>query len=219
MASSRTHEHKGPRVEPYPTVSAYFEALPDGWASFPSCTARASLLQLPRGRGALDALEGMPERLLPRVLLDHHAAGAEWLPEVVHLASLLAVRDARFGDTPRPDEDFLAWLAQLNRDLLGGAAQADVLAVATPAELLPGLPALWERFHRGSPMTVLAHSATHASITLTHPAHLFHPLSLESHRRTLALSLTKGGAAQPHIELRTELSGAEARSVFEARWT
>jgi hypothetical protein len=60
-------------------------------------------------------------------------------------------------------------------------------------------------------------SATHARLVVAHPRRLFPALSLESHRRTFALSLAKAGA-QPSVTMRTAVSGEDARTVFEARW-
>jgi hypothetical protein len=213
MASTRKREKSKEAPPQFATVEAYFDDLPDGWASFPRCVARASLLGGLRARGALDALEGLPARLRP--LLSHLTAEAEWLPEVVHVAALLAIRDAPFG--PRDDDAFLAWMGQLNRELLGGPELGGVIAIVTAAELVPRLPAMWELYHAGTPLMVDEHSATHARLVLAHPRRLFPPLSLESHRRTFALLLAKAGA-QPSVTMRTAVSGEDARTLFEARW-
>lgn len=207
------------REETFPTVSSYLEGLPHGWASFPRCVARASLLGVLRERGALDVLEGLPERLDGRTLLSYFTTDAEWLPEVVHVATLLAVRDGTFAGYPRADEDFHRWVSQLNRDLLGGAGYFPSLAVSRPQELLRGLPALWETAHIGTPMTVRVDSATSASITIAHPAPLLHPLALESRRRTLALVLAKVGMVQPVVQMRTIVSGVDAETIFDATWS
>ena len=141
MAFVEKLSDSGRVVSPFATVSRYFEGLPDGWASFPTCVTRASLLGTLADRGALDALEALPERLGPRVLLDHLAATAEWLPEVVHVATLLAVRDVRFAAGPRGDEDFQRWLAQLNRELLDQPENSGAMQVASSSEYVPRLAA------------------------------------------------------------------------------
>ena len=218
MASSEKLSDSGRVITPFATIGRYFDALADGWASFPGFVARASLLGTLRERGALDALEALPERLQPRALLDHLATTAEWLPEVVHVATLLAVRDVRYAAGPRGDEDFQRWLAQLNRDLLDRPEHSDAMLVASPAEYLPRLAAVWTMFHVGTPALVVTHSPNRASLTLSHPAALFPAIALESRRRAFALALAKQGAAQPNVVVNTVVSGADANTSFDATW-
>ena len=218
MASSEKLSDSGRVVTPFATVGRYFDALPDGWDSFPSSVARASLLGTLRDRGALDALEALPERVQPRFLLDHLSTTSEWLPEVVHVATLLAVRDVRFGAGHRGDEDFQRWLAQLNRDLLDRPENSDAMKVASPTEYLPRLAAVWTMFHVGTPAVVVTHSTNRASLILSHPASLFPAIALESRRRAFALALAKQGAAQPNVVVNTAVSGPEAKTSFDATW-
>lgn len=218
MASSEKLSDSGRVATPFATVGRYFDALSDGWASFPTSVARASLLGTLRERGALDALEALPERLHPRVLLDHLSAPSEWLPEVVHVATLLAVRDVRFSAGSRGDEDFQRWLAQLNRDLLDRPENSGAMRVASPAEYLPRLAAVWAMFHVGTPAVVVMHSTNRGTLRLSHPASLFPALALESRRRAFALALAKQGAAQPSVVVATAVSGAEAHTAFDATW-
>lgn len=216
MGEASGRQHTEQWADRYPSASAYLDALPDGWASFPACLARASLVGGLRDRGALDELDAFPQPLL--ALLDHIATDREWIPEVVHVATLLAVRDARFGAGPAHDEQFLAWMARLNRVLLGGPKLVEAPLPVTPEDRVSGLVDLWEDFHRGTPMTVCNHEPTSVQVVLTHPRQLFGLLSVESHRRTLALSLAKATPVQPHVTVRTEVSGDESRTVFTASW-
>lgn len=218
MASAEKLADCGPVVAPFATVSRYFETLPDGWASFPGCVARGSLLGALRKRGVLDALDALPEYLCPRVLLDHLAVSSEWLPEVVHVATLLAIRDARFTAGPRGDQDFQGWLTQLNRDLLDQPENHDAMIVGSSAEYVPRLAAVWRRFHLGTPAMVVTRSAHHAVLTVAHPTSLFPALAIESRRRAFALTLAKQGAVQPSVVAVTEVRGREARTVFDATW-
>jgi hypothetical protein len=171
-----------------------------------------------RGRGALDALEALPERLFPRVLLDHLAAPSEWLPEVVHVATLLAVRDVRFTPGHRGDEDFQGWLAQLNRDLLDQPENSAAMTVASSVDYIPRLAEVWTMLHAGTPAAVVIHSPNRAALSVVYPTALFPPLAIESRRRAFALALSKQGAAQPSVVVATEISGDEARTVFDASW-
>jgi hypothetical protein len=201
----------------YPTAGAYFAELPDGWASFPTCLARASLVRSLRDRGVLEALDALPPPL--GALLEHVSGSEDWIPEVVHVAALLAIRDARFGNSDRDDEQFLLWIEQLNRDLLGGSKHIDIPFGVTPDALVARLGDLWETFHRGTPITVTAQEITRVKIVIAHPRQLFARLSIESHRRTLALSLAKAGAVQPQVDVRTEPCGDKAETVFTASWS
>lgn len=218
MASSEKLSDSGRVGLPFATVERYFETLPEGWASFPQFVARASLLATLRDRGALDALEALPEQLQPRALLDSLSATSEWLPEVVHMATLLAVRDARFAAGPRGDEDFQRWLAQLNRDLLDQPENSGAMVVTSSAEYIPRLAAVWAMFHVGTPAVVATHSPNRASITIRHPASLFPAIALESRRRAFALALAKQGAAQPSVVVHTAVAGEEAQTDFDATW-
>jgi|GEM_PF-1093993 len=218
MASAEKLTESGRVVSPFATVGRYFEALPDGWDSFPAFVARASLLGSLRERGALDALEALPDRLLPRILLDHLAATSEWLPEVVHVAMLLAVRDVRFGAGPRGDEDFQRWLDQLNRELLDQPENTGAMIVASPADYVPRLAAVWTTFHEGTPAVVVPLAPNRAVLTVSHPAVLFPAIALESRRRAFALALAKQGAVQPNVAVQTEVTGADARTAFDATW-
>lgn len=208
--------HADQTTERYPSASAYFDTLPDGWASFPRCLARGSLVAGLRARGALDALDALPPPLRP--LLEPSWAEAAWIPEVVHVATMLAVRDARFGNGSRADEQFLDWVAQLNRDLLGGSKHVESPIGVTPAVFVSRIPSLWEAYHAGTPMSVSKQNEAEVEVALAHPRHLFARLSLESHRRMLALSLAKANAVQPQVVLRTEPSGDGERTVFTAAW-
>ena len=200
----------------YATAIAYFEQLPEGFASFPDCLALGSLLR-GRERGAVESLEGLPACLLP--LLEHVERDAEWVPEVVNVASLLAIRDARFGEGKAEEEAFLSWLGRLNRDLLGGPSPDHAFLVADVADVLPRLPGFWETFHRGCPLSVVEHSEGHAKLVLTHPPQLFHRINLESHRRTLALSLAMSRPVQPRVTLHAESVGNETQTVFDVTWS
>jgi hypothetical protein len=159
----------------------------------------------------LDGLDVVPTCLLPREIGEHLASDADWLPEVLHVAALLAVRDVRFGASAHPDDDFLEWLAQLNRELLDQPLQG---LAASPAELAPHLVTIWEDFHAGTPAAILDSGPTHVAFALSHPAALFHPLSRESQRRVVALALVKVGAVQPDVAMRVEPS----RTIFDATW-
>lgn len=199
----------------YGTALAYFDGLPDGWASFPGCVANASLLMTERSQAAMNGvLDDLPGPL--RVLPDYFSRRVRWLPEVVHVATSLAIRDVRFHDD---DEGFLAWLEKMNRELLSGDDMARAFHATRPADLVQRVPALWEEFHNGCPLALFDEGPTHASFALAHPEPLFHRLSLESHRRTLAILLAKSNAAKLEVTVTTRPVGdGLARTELLCHW-
>jgi hypothetical protein len=206
----------GKKRQPYdPTATEYFKALPSGWLSYPTCQARSAFLMSLRERGVV-AQDALPEEL--HHVLTMHVDAEGWLPEVLQVASMLAVRDARFGHGPEADSAFLAWTTQLNRDLFAHADYAKILAQTTADELVPRLPQVWASFHRGTPLVVTSQGPNRASCELSHPTLLFTPLSLESHRRAFAILLAKAGAAQPSIKAHTQVQGDMSTTVLEATW-
>lgn len=230
MGAAKVRAGGGREARTFQNVRDYYAGLPHGWASFPACVARASLLGDLRDRGALDVLESLPPELDPHGLTAHlgdarrHdplSAEDAWLPEVVHVATLLAVRDARFAEGTRGDEDFQDWLAQLNAQLLDRPENVVPNAGDAPNELLPQIAQIarvWQTFHLGSPATTVARSPTHHQVTLAHPARLFPPLAMESRRRALGVALAKQGAVQPRIVVTTTVTGDTAETLFDVTW-
>jgi hypothetical protein len=204
------------KADPCPNATAYFAELPNGWASFPTCVARASMLRGLRDRGSLDILESLPLQLRP--ILDHLRGDAEWLPEIVHVATIVAVRDMRFGEGSRGDAAFFEWLAKVNRELFESPPYVAAVSVLEAADLVPRLPTIWESLHVGVPVTVAMHSPARASAVLAYPRRLFSSLSLESFRRTIAVLLAKTSAAQVHVDVVRQVTGDAARAEFEMTW-
>lgn len=194
----------------YPSLDAYRASLPDGWASFPTCEASAALFVGLRERGVFEGLELAPA--LSRYVAGSLAADA-WLPEVVSVALFLAVRDARFPDSAG-EQAFLAWFQALNAALLDAEYRAQ--PVASPQEALGSLSDTWARFHRGTSMTVTAHTAQTAEIAFAHPRLLFPPAWMESRRRMLMGALVRARAAQPEV---LAAADGERGTIFRLSWT
>jgi hypothetical protein len=199
-----------------PTVESYRASLPQGWASFPACVARTSLVAGLRDRDAFEGIAGMPDELARAIERAGHEG--EWHPEVLHVASLLAVRDAHFPSGPGGEAKFLAWMEQLNRELMSVPGHAGAFAVTTIDELVRRFPSIWNDIHQGTTFQVDALEPTSAVLTLTFPRPLLLPLSLESTRRALAAGLAKAGAAQPVVALVIEDDGPLSRARFCGSW-
>lgn len=188
----------------YPRLDAYVASLPGGWASYPTCEAESTTLAGLRERGAFEGLPSLPPEL-SRHLVDTTAPG--WVPEIVHVAALLALRDARFGSEP----DFLAWMDSLN---------AGLLQVALPSSVTTGEEAIrwsvegWARFHRGSTLSIVSCETNHAVLTFAHPPFVFPETWMEVRRRTLAAVLVRAGAAQPFVRA----TPSDVGTTFDASW-
>jgi hypothetical protein len=202
-----------------PTAAEYFDALPNGWSSFPTCLVRAELIASLSQRGVVtkDALPARLHHVLDVATED--ARAMEWLPEVVHVTAMLAVRDARFGHGAQADSTFLSWMTQLNRELFSTSRHAAALSFNTPEDLVARLPDVWGAFRRGTRVVVEKSCAGSATFVLSHPPALFAPVCLESHRRAVAILLVKAGAVQPDVVTQTETHGDLARTTFVATWS
>ena len=201
-----------PVIRPrYPELDAYAAALPDGWASFPECEVNAALVVGLRERGAFDGLEGLPAALHEAITGPLPESG--WMPEVVSVGVFLAVRDARFPG-PTGESDFLEWFEALNHEVL--ETQQQVLRVGDLATALPGLSAVWGRFHRGTTMTVVAQTANTAEVSFAHPPRLFPRAWMEARRRMLASALARAGAVQPEVSATVD---GERGTAFSLTWT
>lgn len=220
MASKKKPPHRGAQPpNPFAALTSYYEGLPNGWASYPECLVKGWFSNYLRERAALDAIQSIPERLDPALLSSHLTNPLEWIPEVAHVALLLAVRDTCFAPTPRGEEDCLEWMTQLNRSLF---SQPEV-AAALNAPLADGVarvPQIWAMFHRGTPMTLMRQDSNSAAVLLEHPAGLFPPISVETQRRAFALAAAKSGAVNPDVRVKTDrVPGARLmRTVVEATW-
>lgn len=195
----------------FPATLAYLASLPTGWASFPACRANGALLAQQR-QGLDGILEDVPPELWP--LRDVLAADGGWIPEVFHVGLVLAIRDARFTS----DEACLAWLGKVNREVLDRPEVTALFGTMRPGDVLRGVPRLWELFHDGCPARVEVVGESAARITVDHPAGLYPPFALASHRQTLAIALTKAGAAKLEVKVRTVPHGAGERTELACAW-
>jgi hypothetical protein len=176
----------GPTTATLTSVDAYIAGLPDGWLSYPSCEARAELLASLRPTGVLTDLESLP------VLGDHVRAlpTAGWIPEVVHVAILLALRDQRFTG-PNGEAAFIAWMDRLNRAVLPQTQLRDAAAA------ISDFPAVWSSLHRGTRIDVVELDSHRACLGMTSPEPLFPALARRWRRRVIETYLSRAGAAQP----------------------
>lgn len=213
---SQTDEFEGARAEELapqrnekpspglPTLTSYLAGLPHGWRSYPECEARASMLGRLSSIGILSELDALPADVRSAI---HGIGETDWIPEVVHVGVLLALRDLRFG--PSGEEAFLAWLAKLNREIMPERV------VGGPMEAARQMPRIWAELHRGTTL-VLADVSEHAArFVARHPPDLFTPLSHRWRRHAVHAFLSRAGAVQPRSIERPAPDG----SVIEMTWS
>lgn len=178
-------------------MRAYLAALPDGARSFPDCEASAELLLGLASRGVLDELD------LPADIRRWLAVGGErgWLPEVVHVAVLLALRDVRFGGASG-DHALIQWIEGMSRPLVVRAAPPE--RPRGVAAALSEAPAVLGRFHRGTVLSVERIGPRDADVLYRHPDGIFPPVVLEWRRRVLLAMLAGAGAPTPTATLEAQ---------------
>jgi hypothetical protein len=187
-----------------PSVEAYIADLPQGWRSYPDCEASAELVASLKTTEALLGLEEVP------VLGGHvkRLGSSEWIPEVVHVAILLALPDRRFPG-PTGDAGFVAWMDKLKRAVLPDGAGLDVL------EAVRAFPALWSSLHRGTSIEVIEVAENRACFGLVDPPALFPALARRWRRRVIETYLARAGASQPRA---WEIAGPDDSARIAVTW-
>jgi hypothetical protein len=177
-----------------PCVGQYLASLPAGLGAYPACEASASLLG---GLVVAGVLEGVP---LPAALSEIVAGASTgrdaWVPEVAHVATILAVRDARFGGADG-DEAVARWVTEISRPLAvpGHATPRD------PDAAVDDVPAVWARLHRGTTIEIASRDVRSARLVHRHPDGIFPSIVLEWRRRVLLAMLAASGAATPRADV------------------
>jgi hypothetical protein len=156
-------------------------------------------------RGALDGIQGLPEELARHL----DPLPAPWLPEIAHVALILAIRDARFTG-PTGEDAFAAWLHRLNADLLPDRSDIG------PSKAVHFFPALWAGLHEGTTLEVLDAGPTHALLASLHPEPIFPALANRWRRDAIAGYLVRAGAVQPRVSERGRIEG---RTHIAITWT
>jgi hypothetical protein len=154
--------------------------------------------------GALDGLEALPAELA--AYLD--PIPEDWIPEVVHVALILAIRDERFRG-PAGEDAFAAWLHRLNASLLPDRSDIG------PAKAVQLFPDLWAELHQGTRLEVLDAGPTHALLGGIHPEHLFPDLANRWRRDAVAGYLVRAGAVQPRV---VELGRIDGKTHVAVTW-
>ena len=182
-----------------PSLAEYERALPDGWSSFPECQAKATLVRTLAADPSLRRDE-LPAAL--REVLDDPPPVTAWVPEINVVGMLVAVHHehAHAGNTAA----FLEWMAERNRELLGGAAYAPMLRATTGEKLVKNVAKAWERLHRGTELAVRGeverNGTEHsASLMLTAPPGLYPGISSHIHGISFRVLLETAGGREVRV--------------------
>jgi hypothetical protein len=182
-----------------PSLADYERALPDGWSSFPQCEAKATLVRTLATDPSLRRDE-LPAAL--REVLDDPPPVTAWVPEVHVVGMLVAVHHehARAGSAAA----FLEWMAERNRELLGGAAYAPMLRASTSERLVKNIATAWERLHRGTELAMRGEverdgSEHTAALMLDAPPGLYPSISSHIHGISFRVLLEAAGGRDVRV--------------------
>lgn len=157
----------------FPRLSAYLKGLPDGLASYPEATAKASMFR--------DALMEKPVKevvhLLPDPLAElvlYPPLVSTWVRSVLMQSIFLVMADHHH----MTDEAFATWTHRTQKTLLGGPLYRAIVALASPTLLLNGASVRWRSFHRGSDVDVKQTGPQEALLMLSFPRGLYAPTNL-----------------------------------------
>lgn len=190
-----------------PRLERYIAALPDGWASYPECAAKATLLH-----GALemipeDARGRLPVPLLARVA--EPALPTAWAPEVEMIAMVHAAVDLR-GAPALWDE-----VVQANVALFGRREYQPLVRTGDPARVIEQVSRSWRLFHRGTTFECLETAPGRAVLVHGYPPPLFPAIALRMRRASLEGVLLACGATGTDVH---EEALAPGRTRYVVTW-
>ncbi len=210
MASSRKVGAAAITMVPA-SIATYLSTLPNGVASYPECSVKASVLRhnvASKGFG--------PEIELPpavRKLVDSPPPVTEWIPEVHFNVAMLAIHEVHFGG--RSVDEYRAWVYAQNRKLLAAPLYRVLFAVLSPERLLRGIEKRWGAFRRGTEFSVVVEAPGRAELRIRSPAfHYPAPMTLGM-SMALQAGLDSAGARNSLVEV---VSHSSTECVFSARW-
>lgn len=194
----------------WPRLEEYLATLPEGAASYPEYETKASAYRtalewrpLPR------TVEGLPEALHAR--LAEPALPSAWIPEVHGMALGLAIADHH----GMSEEEFLRFVFEMNRALLGGPRYRYLMSAEGPAAMFKHAQVRWKAMHRGVQLSAVEVGEHVCSFRMVFAPHLYNGLLLRAFAQTFKAGL---GLAQTP-EARVELTGfGDARADYSATW-
>ena len=195
----------------FPRMERYIQALPDGLASYPRCTTKASIYRmlLDRLPEPMD-VSGLPAEIA--ALIATPQPSGSWIETAKVNAVELAV-----ADWVGSDAKFVALAEEMNNALLRSPMYRALVFVASPAFLIRTAARAWGQFHRGVPAEIEPDSADRTALTLrlSFPPRLYTKLIAEEKRVSYDIALRAAGARNVRV---TVASFQETSAAFRARW-
>ncbi len=193
-----------------PRLERYLASLPDGWASFPECMAKATLVH--------GALAMVPERVRSRLPAPLLARTAEpplptaWAPEVEMIAMVHAAVDLR-----GPGGEAALWdeIAQANVALFQRREYQPLLRAGDPGRAIEHVSRSWHLFHRGTTFEALESAPGRAVLVHAYPPPLFPAVALRLRRASLEGVLLACGAQRTAVAQEALEPG---RTRYVATW-
>ncbi len=195
----------------YPRFTRYVAGLPNGLASYPQCTSKASLpLMLVKGMPApLPRPEDVPDPL--RRYLVSPPSGM-WVPEAESMALSLLIAD-HYRMT---EVQHLEWLKNQNRSFFSSLMYRAVMSFFSPSALASKAADRWAAVHRGSTLTIHMVGPRDVDAVLEFPPRLFPMIALQQLTAVFEAALENSKARDSEVVV-AELT--DTRGVFHARWS
>ena len=194
----------------FPSLAAYVDALPDGLASYPDCRSKGTLL-----RSSLDHhdTEDMAKGIGPvlaDILRSPPPAGV-WAPAVYNDALFHAACDLHYPS----DEAMLRWCRDRTDAMANNPLYRAIIRLPTPRMIVSIASRFHDLFQRGTTLTVIDSSATHANARLSFPPHLHSRLNALSNVAMFEVLLEQVNAKRVRVTM-TEQSPTHA--LYACRW-
>jgi len=194
----------------YPRLHRYLAGLPAGEASHPDCLVRSSLCHaLIEGMpGPAPDVAGVPP-LIARILKNPPVQ--IWMPEVEVMALSLFIAD-RWQMT---DAQAKQWLKRQNRSFFRSLMYRAVMAIVSPAALVPRAATRWSAVHRGSHLEARVIAPTQGEMVLRFPEHLYDRSLLYHFTAVFEAALENSNAMLGEVEL---VESDAVHGVYRFAW-
>ncbi len=178
----------------------YLETLPEGPRSFPQAQLRGEVLD--------DTLSWLSDR---GVTLDPNlrewvrryqplGRSMQWVPEVIQIAVWLQVVESGYPSTQACLDD----VYHRQRAVYSTPFYRAIMLILSPTLLMMGAAERWKAFRKGSELLVDRWTSTKngrvTTVTLRHPAGLYHRMSLLSLGQATIAALDACGAKDTELE-------------------
>jgi hypothetical protein len=193
----------------FPRVAAYLAGLPQGAASYPECEMKASGYRDAIARRPIAAWDALAEPLAQ--LLASPAPMSAWIPEAQGMALALAIADHHHME----DQEFLRFIFDHNRELLGSPTYSYLMRADGAQAMLKHAQVRWKAMHRGVQLEASEVDAHCCRYALSFPLRLYDPLLLKAFAQTFRAGLVLANLPEAAVEL---VEFTETAAVFVARW-